>query len=248
MCYFFFDYPADAGDAEPQSLYDLIRSTNPDYKLDLAQRFHIARTVARTLGAFHCDGWVHKGVRAKAIKFFFDKQGENCGFSRPYLTEFEISRPDAGDTYLEPTLRDMEHDVYRHPLRYGLPTKRFTKTHDIYSLGVVLLEIGLWCTATDIHDDLIKENFDGNAPPEGVTGALMQETLVSKAKTQLRHQMGAAYEDAVMSCLNCELDSFLYGPDFASEFQSRIVEKVDMKALIGWSQTHRADESVVEGG
>lgn len=36
-------------------------------------------------------------------------------------------------------------DIYRHPYRQGLqPQERYNIGHDIYSLGVCLLEIGLW--------------------------------------------------------------------------------------------------------
>jgi hypothetical protein len=34
-------------------------------------------------------------------------------------------------------------DVYRHPERQGRPQKLFKKVHDIYALGVVMLEIGM---------------------------------------------------------------------------------------------------------
>jgi hypothetical protein len=35
-------------------------------------------------------------------------------------------------------------NIYRHPRRWGVPTESFNAIHDIYALGVVLLEIGMW--------------------------------------------------------------------------------------------------------
>jgi hypothetical protein len=41
--------------------------------------------------------------------------------------------------------RFVEDCIYQHPDRWGADTEyRFSMLHDIYSLGVVLLEIGLW--------------------------------------------------------------------------------------------------------
>lgn len=38
-----------------------------------------------------------------------------------------------------------DRNVYRHPLRQGNdPVDRYRMQHDIYSLGVCLLEVGLW--------------------------------------------------------------------------------------------------------
>jgi hypothetical protein len=39
---------------------------------------------------------------------------------------------------------DVSNDIYRHPNRWGEPTSRFEKLHDVYYLSVMLLEIGLW--------------------------------------------------------------------------------------------------------
>ena len=36
----------------------------------------------------------------------------------------------------------LSRNVYRHPHRQQSPTEVFNKIHDIYALGVVLLEIG----------------------------------------------------------------------------------------------------------
>lgn len=58
---------------------------------------------------------------------------------------FEFSRPEA---YFSHGLADvcLARDVYRHPDRQRRPTQVFSKIHDIYALGVVLLEIGLLCS------------------------------------------------------------------------------------------------------
>jgi serine/threonine protein kinase len=232
QCVFIFEYPAHSGNIMPQSLYDLICSTEPDFKLELGQRFHLARTVASSIGALHCDGWLHKSIRAEAIKFFFDERINKWHISEPYLTGFEMSRPDSATTGFEATALDVEFDVYRHPQRYGLPDVRFNKTHDIYSLGVLLLEIGLWKTAKGLYDGMIKDKYDGKGPAAGVKATEIREMLITHARLNLKHQMGLPYQTAVLSCLNCDLDDFLYSGNFASEFQVQVVERVNMKSLL----------------
>lgn len=231
---FLFNYPADAGDCEPQSLHGFILSSKhePQFKFELKQRFHVAQRVARAIGAFHSDGWLHKSIRAHAVKFFFHKDGKTCDLTNPYLTDFEFSRPVAGVTRLAARAADIEHDVYRHPDRYGPPSASFSKIHDIYSLGVVLLEIGLWQTARQLYDDIVMYDLEGNPPPGGVPAKMIKETFIQDARERLAHRMGLPYQEAVISCLDGDWDDFV-DRDFASEFEKRVVQKVDIKAFVG---------------
>ncbi|KAF6815285.1 serine threonine protein kinase, partial [Colletotrichum sojae] len=106
---YLFDYPQGTSDRKPKSLNDFILSSEPRYKLELRQRFFVAQTVARAIGAFHSDGWLHKSIRAHAVKFFFLLDG-TCDFVNPYLTDFEFSRPLAGITRLLPQAVDVDHE------------------------------------------------------------------------------------------------------------------------------------------
>ncbi|KAF6820926.1 serine threonine protein kinase [Colletotrichum plurivorum] len=229
---YLFDYPPNTSDRQPKSLNDFILSSKlePKYKLELKQRFFVAQTIARAIGAFHSDGWLHKSIRAHAVKFFFLPDGKTCDFGNPYLTDFEFSRPLAGVTRLIAQAVDLDHEVYRHPDRHGLPDTSFSRMHDIYSLGVVLLEIGLWQTARQVHDDVVKYELDGDAKalqPQQIKQAFLQD-----AKERLAHRMGTAYQEAAIACLDGDWDEFVGSRDFAQEFYKRVVLKVDIKAFI----------------
>lgn len=227
---FLFDYPPNAGSREPRSLYDCILASDGPFKLDLKYRFHVAQTVSRAIGAFHSDGWVHKSIRSHAIKFFFSVDGQRCNFSNPYLTDFEFSRPEGGKTRLAARAVDVERDVYLHPERYGLkPNANFRRIHDIYSLGVVLLEIGLWQTAKEIHDDIIECNLDGDRPTGGLPAQTIKKAFLQDAESRLPHRMGNAYKEAVISCLDGKWDQYV-GREFESEFQKQVIQKVDPRA------------------
>lgn len=232
---FLFNYPSGTSNRKPKSLNDFILSSErePKYKLELKQRFFVAQTLARAIGAFHSDGWLHKSIRAHAVKFFFLPDGHTCDFANPYLTDFEFSRPLAGVTRLVPQAVDLDHEVYRHPDRHGLPGVSFSKLHDIYSLGVVLVEIGLWQTARQIYDDVVRYDLEGEVPSTGLPPQQIKEAFLQDAKERLGHRMGASYQEAVIACLDGDWDKFVGSQDFAKEFYKQVVQKVALKAFIG---------------
>ena len=229
---FLFEYPSLAADRKPQSLWDCLLSAEPMFKPTLKQRFRLAQSIARSIGALHANGWLHKSIRAHAIKFFFQIDGKTRDLDNLYLTNFELSRPFSAISQVDLHAPDIEHDIYRHPDRYGLPSVRFSKTHDVYSLGVVLLEIGLWQTARRIHDDIVKYEFKDNPLPGGVPAKVIKAAYIQEAKTRLGHRMGSTYQEAVLSCLTGELDMYLGSRHFAHEFERRIVQKLGIEALL----------------
>jgi len=242
---FLFDHPNGASpQLRPLSLHNLISSRGgdgaPEHKLELKQRFRVAQMLVRSIGALHAVGWLHKSIRSHAIKFFFSdapssetggegRETPRCNLDQPYLTDFGFARPAGGPTRLNaPSVGDVEYDIYRHPERYDPPVSSFTQMHDIYSVGVVLLEIGLWETARELHDWVIRDDFQGKVPKQGVSATQIQDCFIAEARDRLGHRMGSSYRDAVLFCLSGEIDDFIGKRDFANEFQKRVVEKVDI--------------------
>jgi hypothetical protein len=200
--------------------------------MSLNHRFQVARTVAASIGAFHADGWLHKSIRSHAIKFFLKPDG-TCNFGNPCLTEFESSRPEGGQSIIDKgqtaTVRDLDRDLYLHPDRYD-PPKPFTRIYDIFSLGVVLLEIGLWQTAKQIHDEIAPQvrRRDNTA----VSAKAMQSAFLQHTKTRLDHRMGTSYREAVEDCLRGNMEKYVGRPGFSIEYRSRIVAKLDIEQLM----------------
>lgn len=222
---FCFDYPPNTSDTEPVSLKDLIENLKGSDALSLPLRFHVALAISKALGAFHTAGWLHKSIRSDSIKFFYDAEDTgHCTYREPYLVNFEFSRPEAIKTDYSFD-QDLEKNVYRHPNRQGPPSVSFNKAHDLYSLGVVLLEIGVWQTAMSMRRDALKK--EGIRDP-GTPGP-MQEVYLGNARDRLGHAMGTAYREAVVSCLSGEFASFLDKDkdNFTMVFQKKVVEKVD---------------------
>jgi hypothetical protein len=113
---YLFDFPPGTSAKKPVSLHDQISSGGEEDKLSLNDRFRVARTIARSIGAFHSDGWLHKSIRSHAVKFFFPEGGSAPDAANPYLTDFEFSRPEKMETgkIIRPV--QIEHDIYRHPV------------------------------------------------------------------------------------------------------------------------------------
>ncbi|TPX16159.1 uncharacterized protein E0L32_004154 [Thyridium curvatum] len=219
--FFSFGYPEGASDRAPVSLQAIL-SKKPG-ALSLPLRFHIALTISRAIAAFHADGWLHKEISSSSILFFFD-EGGRCMYLQPYLVNFEYSRPDTAETNMTAD-DDLARNVYRHPDRQGSrPNVRFDKTHDLYSLGVVLLEIGVWQTALSMRNDRLKQEGIFSSRNVGPT----QEIFETKTKEWLGHTMGPAYQKAVEACLNGTFEAFLRRDSiFALQFQSKVVKRVD---------------------
>lgn len=198
---FVFDVPQYL--VKPRSLRDILLSPNSQAPLNelLAQ----AKSLARSVFFIHTKRFVHKNIRPENILVFEDAKHEN---GKLYLVGFEKFRADRehsmkfGDGL-------WECDLYRHPERQGSqPEKYFVMQHDIYSLGVVLLEIGLRIpfvissdgnTALAPHQELdlhLDKNEHGRAKR-------LKQTFTDLATHRLPAKMGQIYTDVVLSCLKC---------------------------------------------
>ncbi|KAA6410790.1 MAG: hypothetical protein FRX48_05100 [Lasallia pustulata] len=129
-----FDVPS--GLQNPASLRSRLLSQP---KISLDNRLHLAKSLARSVMFVHTSGFVHKNIWPETV-VIFEKQGSELGF--PFLVGFERFRPAAAGSKLLGDA-DWARNLYRHPKRQGvLPEDLYIMQHDIYSLGVCLLEIG----------------------------------------------------------------------------------------------------------
>jgi hypothetical protein len=208
---FLFDFPPGAGarsEFNPQSLWKAI---SEGVEFDFEHRLHVAQTLARAVGAFHADGWLHKCIRSHSIKFFKDGKTGEYDYSTPYLTEFESSRPE-GLATITPSdqtrsRQNVEWDLYRDP-EMNDARQRFSKPHDIFSVGVVLLEIGVWRTAGTIYNVAKKQWLEQDPNRGPMPAAEVKRAFTQLAHKNLGHKIGTAYKEAVVNCLDGKLSEY----------------------------------------
>ncbi|KAL9001435.1 MAG: hypothetical protein Q9169_000010 [Polycauliona sp. 2 TL-2023] len=126
------------------SLFDDVRRPS------LNERRDLALALAETVLQLHTSGWLHKGIRSDNILYVEsgDNRWENGSAQGPFLAGYEYARPTTAHTEAMPA--DPEQEMYRHPKGQGLTRASFRRSFDLFALGCVLLEIGLWSNLSDI--------------------------------------------------------------------------------------------------
>lgn len=237
--------PPPAESCIPRSLRDLL--LNIPAPRSLSQRFAIARQLATAVAYVHIFGFVHKNIRPESVLSFASTDASQ---NRVYLAGFEMFRRD--EAWTQKMGDDaLDKNVYRHPSRQGLnPDWEYIMQHDIYSLGVCLLEIGLWQSLIDYPTSttglqprlsvLLSPHADvsGNVPPVYL-GAELVERLLSLSREELPRLMGSKYAEIVRTCLTClEPDNEDFGDDKEFEDEDgifvgvRYIEKVIQFSLL----------------
>lgn len=224
---------------DPRSLRDLLLHRPSPNSLSL--RFDIARQLARSISSVHTFGFVHKDLRPESVLVFDNSNGLTKSV---FLVGFEEFRPDAGWTQRHGD-DFIERNIYRHPSRQGPnPEEDYIMQHDIYSLGVCLLEIGLWRSLLSYDPEashpLDSKLFDiapdeRNSQIRGFVMTQAKDRFLSLSQTMLPQYMGSRYAEIVETCLTClDPDNADFGD--ASEFEDedgirvgvRYIDKVSL--------------------
>jgi hypothetical protein len=217
-----FEVPKDYHN--PQTLQTIIAADigkSPKHPLD--HRLKLGRELSEAVLSVHAAGLVHKNVRTESILIFQiphnANQTDEPGFGKLFLSQWEHIRT---VDQLSAKMGDDEwtRDMYRHPKRQGLEVQeRYNIGHDIYSLGVCLLEIGLWDPLVQTRtvdgkpkpSDLFRAaaNVDTRTDPEKALAALtrkpdqVREALLKLSQRELPQRLGLRYTKLVVQCLKC---------------------------------------------
>lgn len=139
----------------------------------------------------------HKRSLVSGVRLSFWKKSTIPPRAIPYITGFEFSRPALGATEVMVGF-DIERNLYRHPDRQGSAMANFSKIHNLYALGVVLLEIGMWESTTSGLKGGIDHarKFGKLPPPEHI-----KQGLIKTTKEELPREIGTRYARVVVICL-----------------------------------------------
>ncbi|KAK0644064.1 hypothetical protein B0T16DRAFT_377950 [Cercophora newfieldiana] len=213
------------GLVHPRTLREILTTTTlPD---SLTDRLNIAQALAKSVSYVHTFGFVHKNVRPEAyVCFTTPGTGASAtGGQSVYLVGFENFRREEGRTHK--TGDDaVERNLYRHPSRQGSsPREDYIMQHDIYSLGVCLLEVGLWKSFVEYPElggvPTLADCFGISETGSQAADQLKEfgeELLLSLARKELRQCMGTKYAEIVETCLTClDADNADFGDE--TEFE-----------------------------
>jgi hypothetical protein len=134
-----------------KSLHNSNSATPP-----LEDRFRLAFTLALTFSKIHGDNFVHKDINSSNIMVFrkTKRQSANTRALQFTLRSPVICSFDLFSEYdLEPPNKMPTLNIYRHPddpKFTGVKDAPYGPHFDMYSLGLIMLEIGLWQPLGDL--------------------------------------------------------------------------------------------------
>lgn len=212
-----FDFPGKL--SHPQALRSLLneavyRGDGGEGAHHLGERIRVAKQLARSVMFVHACHLVHKNIRPECVLVFIEPTPGGDVLGSPFLVGFERFRRSDAMTVMANDWHDVRwhRGLYHHPERQGQePEREYNIGHDMYSLGVCLLEIGLWTSfvVRRDHDNVpgpILEQ-EGFGHLLGITNSRdraqkIKDLLVDMATRRLPPRVGKKYMEVVVTCLN----------------------------------------------
>ncbi|KAI9149043.1 hypothetical protein HJFPF1_11089 [Paramyrothecium foliicola] len=220
---------------EPVTLYTLLheQQTQSGRKIvipTLNERFRIAFEIGQALMRWHAARWVHQGLASFHVVFFKGPNG-SIDYGQPYLVGFDNSRENFASSAArrrDQPQAEAIRDIYRHPDRQGsAPIISHQKQHDLYALGLILIEIGRWMPLETMFRNII-------AKPGGT--AAVHGAALKMTERVLAHNMGTSYRDATLLSLMGDLPTqggeYLQSK-FAANVELQIIQNLEEGLKIG---------------
>ncbi|KAI0119716.1 hypothetical protein F4814DRAFT_413067 [Daldinia grandis] len=181
-------------------------------KLDeppLGEKFRLAQYFAASLAGLHAAGWIHRAFRSDNMLCF----GEDlAALKTPMVSGFESARQVGAESIANRPNGGNQMDYYYHPLVHD----GFSKGMDLYSLGVLLLEIAYW---KPLYKMLRKQKANSLER--------YKVLFIQSARESLPAMVGSIYTEVVLCCLECRVS----GEDdikFASDVNSEIIYRLNL--------------------
>ena len=135
----------------PQSLLSFLQhaaNTFTNNMPSLEDRFRLAFRLALSLLHIHAKGVSHRNINSSNVVFVDVDRSTDANampwkdgaIRRPFLTSFDTSADDTHAAHQESFISS----IYRHPMAESGKRTAYKAAYDIYSFGLILLEVGLW--------------------------------------------------------------------------------------------------------
>ncbi|KLU87115.1 hypothetical protein MAPG_06120 [Magnaporthiopsis poae ATCC 64411] len=167
----------------------LLLDPKTKFRPPLEQRYVLASALAGTLSELYRSSWLHKGIRSDNILFRPCTSGSSSTapilpdlplppdfFRTPLVCGFDYSRHESEWATIDRARRspDVAAALYRHPAYQGAAAQGYRLRYDLYSLGLVLLEVALWAPLS---------NFLEGRPARGGGGGKTNGTTTTPTTT-----------------------------------------------------------------
>ena len=218
-----FELPTAATYGVPRacSLMEAIQNTRREVRPALDERFWIAKKIGEAIRKWHLAGWVHQSLSSRSIIFFYRQNSTRPDYQTPYLCGFDYTRPSDARSH-GILIDDFDFNIYRHPDRQTRkgqgPGAAHRKIHDLYSYGILLLELGVW----ELAPLFLRKEIGPN-----LTSSKAKNLLIQHAEQRLGHYMGTRYRSAAIYCLTCD-----FGVELDDRTESRLSEAFNTRVLL----------------
>lgn len=201
------------------TLYSLLRGKNNNevpVQFPLGERLRLAAVLASSIAELHAAGWLHRNITSNNVLCLGSEAVP--AISRPFLSGFEFARFNDPREVSE-VMQNTGDNNYRHP-EYQVPVpkgRKYRRSYELYSLGVLLIEIGLWKQIKVFRQ-------------EDQHSAGFSQYLRDRIVPYLSYYMGQHYRDAVLYCLDTA--RFGVGDDegkaLLEAFSQKVVSALEM--------------------
>jgi hypothetical protein len=203
----YLSIPSSVAHISPVSLRTLLLS-NTSPRHSLSSRLLLAKKLATAVFYIHLSRLVHKHIRPESI-LLFPSPSRSLDLGTPYLVGFgDIRSQDIDSTRLI-GVKEPARMVYSHATRIGeRAAEPYNVRHDVYSLGIVLLEVALWTSFVsgqgELNGKVFSDKFGRKLEMAGrqeEAAEAVKGFFVGLARKNVPPVMGGLYAKVVEKCL-----------------------------------------------
>ncbi|KAF9770210.1 hypothetical protein IL306_012266 [Fusarium sp. DS 682] len=222
-----------------ESLYDALK--NGSYRLPAIEiRLSFAQNIAASVFQLLSAGWLHKSLRsdnivlANGLKVVHSANPiEEPGTVDFIIAGFEFARLDKPGQVSDGDNIPSKQDLYRHPnaisekrARREYQQKGYLKSYDVYSLGVLLSELGFWRRMDELRSSQATREEWQHAP--------FPHYLRHRVSCDMPGMMGSRFTRVVLWCLATGQGDTVLSTD------QELLAQLEEQVLIPLSQCRRA--------
>lgn len=187
----FLRNPADLlNELKPKPLVSLLQAGDDYHVPNLETRFRLAYDLLMTVLHLRSQNIIHGNINSGNVLILpgltsskNDEVGLTENLRRPYLTSFSHFSGNG------PSPETLSTNIYRHPDDRRLMDDEAGWAYDLYSLGLVLMEIGLWTPISRLW----KMKY---------TNSMFKQRIENVYLQKLGPKCGSAYLHVVQLCLD----------------------------------------------